>query len=114
MAQQEVEAVELNRIRRDALRILIRLGLGTYEQSGPQRNIFIPESRVAWATIVNELIKEGYRPVSPETYAETCGKTPDEVRASIEDDGTLFVLRYEESSLVPLPEKEVVLPDIEV
>jgi len=114
MSQKEVEKVELNRIQRDALRVLIRLGLGTYEQDGPQRNIFIPESRVAWATIVNELTKEGYRLVTPETYAEACGKTPNEVLALIRDSGTLFALRYGESSLVPLPEKDVMLPDIEV
>jgi len=113
MSQQEVEAVELNRIRRDVLRTLIRLGLGTYEQTGPQRNIFIPESRVAWSTIANELGKEGYRLVPPETYAEVCANTPDEVLALIEEAGTLFALRYGDSVLVPLPEKDVVLPDIE-
>ena len=51
--------------------------------------------------------------VPPETYAEVCANTPDEVLALIEEAGTLFALRYGDSVLVPLPEKDVVLPDIE-
>ena len=114
MSQLEVEAVELKRIQLDALRVLIRLGLGKHEQAGPQRNIFIPESRVAWSTVANELGKEGYWLVTPDAYADVCGNTPDEVLALVQEEGTLFALCYGELFLVPMPEKDVVLPDIEV
>jgi len=113
MQQWEVEMVELERIRREALCILIRHGLGTCQQAGPQRNILLPESRVAWATIANELAKVGYRLVPPAEYAGAQGKTTDEVTALMEKEGTLFALCYGDLCLVPMPEREVVLPEIE-
>lgn len=57
-------------MRREAVCIIIRAGLGTYDLRGPSRNILEPESRVAWATVVNDLGSEGYRLVTPEEYAE--------------------------------------------
>jgi len=114
MQRHEVETVDQERVRRDALRILIRLGLGNYELQGPQRNILIPESRVALSTVASELGNEGYRLVTPAEYADACGSTPEGVLALVYEDGTLFALGYRESLLVPLPEKDAVLPDIEV
>ncbi|OHB32498.1 MAG: hypothetical protein A2X84_04335 [Desulfuromonadaceae bacterium GWC2_58_13] len=51
--------------------------------------------------------------VPPAEYAGAQGKTTDEVTALMEKEGTLFALCYGDLCLVPMPEREVVLPEIE-
>ncbi|BCS54577.1 hypothetical protein [Geobacter sp. SVR] len=114
MEQQLTEPVDLERMKRDAICIIIRVGLGEYRLTGPQDNIMTPESRVAWATVVHELQGEGYALVSPEEYAEETGLAPDAVTALIHEQGSLFALAYRDELVVPLPRKEAVLPVIEV
>jgi len=111
------EAVDLERIRHDAVLVIIRLGLGPYTLSGPGQNVLEPESRVVWATVANELSGEGYTMVSPEEYAAASGITVEEVLMRVWHEGTLFALAYgageEKGLLVPLPEKEDLLSPIE-
>ncbi|HTG82470.1 MAG TPA: hypothetical protein VL949_11035 [Geobacteraceae bacterium] len=114
---RERTAVTLERVRHDAVLIIIRLGLGHYELTGPRDNILEPESYVVWATVANELAGEGYVMVSPAEYAEACGTTVDEVLAEIRGEGGLFALAYRAEGasgmVVPLPEKEELLPEIQ-
>ena len=114
MEERSTEPVELDRVRRDAACVIIRIGLGGYQLAGPAENVLIPESHVAWATVAHELEGEGYRLVSPEEYAETTGTPLGEVIDGIEQAGSLFAVRYRNSVLVPLPQKEAILPDIDV
>ncbi|HEY3307979.1 MAG TPA: hypothetical protein VGJ93_05960 [Desulfuromonadaceae bacterium] len=114
MEQHLTEPVELERIRRDATCIIIRVGLGPYELRGPQENILVPESRVAWATVVHDLQGEGYVLVTPEEYAEATGASTDEVTGQINEQGSLFAIAYDQELVVPLPQKEAVFPDIGV
>jgi hypothetical protein len=111
---QMVEPVELARIRRDAICVIIRLGLGGYALQGPAENILLPESYVAWATVMNELGNEGYRLVTAEEYAATSGTGVSEVLAQVHAQGGLFALVYDAFLVVPLPEKEAILPEIEI
>jgi hypothetical protein len=114
MTKQLFEAVELARIRRDAICVIIRLGLGGYTLQGPAENVLVPESYVAWSTVVNELGNEGYRLVTAETYAAASGTAVEEVLARVFSQGSLFALAHEPFLVVPLPEKEAVLPEIEI
>ena len=114
MERRLTEAVELERVRRDTVCIIIRVGLGGYDLRGPQDNILVPESHVAWATVVNDLQGEGYVLVTPEEYAEATGTGTSEVAAKIDKEGSLFAIAYGESLVVPLPLKEAVFPTIEV
>jgi len=107
------ETVELERISHDAVLIIIRLGLGSYELKGPGRNVLEPESRMVWATVVNELAGEGYTMVTPEEYAETCGLSGEEVMVRVWQEGSIFALWYGEDIRLPLPMKEALLPVIE-
>lgn len=115
----ETETVDLERIRHDAVLVIIRLGLGRYELKGPGGNILEPESRVAWATVANELGGEGYTLVSPSEYADTFDLSEEEVLARVWGEGSLFALAYGDEAgsgaglLVPLPEKGVVFPVID-
>jgi len=109
-----MESVELERVRRDAACIIIRVGLGGYDLRGPQDNIIVPESHVAWSTVVHDLQGEGYELVTPEEYAEATGTGMNEVAAKIHEEGSLFAIVYGESLVVPLPQKEAVLPAMEV
>lgn len=114
MAERIMEPVELERLRRDAVCVIIRLGLGGYRLQGAAENILVPESYVAWATVKSELGNEGYILVTPEEYADACEMEITEVLAQVHQKGDLFALVYEEEIVVPLPEKEAVLADIEV
>jgi hypothetical protein len=114
MEQQSMEPVVLERVRRDATCIIIRVGLGGYELQGPSGNILVPESRVAWATVVHDLEAEGYRLVALEDYIEATGAGRDEVMDRIHKDGSLFAIVYGDDLVVPLPQKEEVFPDLEV
>jgi hypothetical protein len=109
-----MEPVELDRVRRDAACIIIRVGLGSYELQGPADNILVPESYVAWKTVVNDLQGEGYFLVTPEEYAGETGISVDEVKEGIESSGSTFALVYRDALVVPLPRKEEVLADIDV
>lgn len=109
-----IEPVVLERLRRDATCIIIRLDLGGFELRGPARNLLVPESRVAYATVRHELAAEGYGLVAPQTYADVCGLALEEVQARLHREGSLFALVYGDETLVALPEKEAVLPEIEV
>lgn len=111
--EQHMERVELERLRQDATCIIIRVGLGDYELLGPNRNILVPESRVAWSTVANDLQGEGYRLVTPEEYGEETGTPADEVLALIHERGELFALTFRDETVVPLPHKEALLPPIE-
>ncbi|WP_298266475.1 hypothetical protein [Geobacter sp.] len=97
-------------IRNSAVRIIIRLALGNYLLRGPGGNILELESRVAWATAVNELQNEGYLMVTPQEYAAASGLTEAEVVEQVEDEGSLFALFFpsegEQGMVVPL-EREV-------
>src|SRR4051812_28616249 len=108
MEERSMEPVELERVRRDAACIITRVGLGGYELQGPAENILVPESRVAWATVLHDLEGEGYRLVTPEEYAEETGTAIDEVTGRMQREGSLFVLSYGDNLVVPLPEKEAV------
>ncbi len=112
--ERTVEAVERERLRKDAICVIIRAGLGDYALRGPAENILEPESHVAWSTVKSDLENEGYRLVTPEEYAATQNVKTVEVLAEVQEKGSLFALVYGESMVVPLPEKERVLPDIEV
>lgn len=114
MELQNTEPVELERVRKDAACIIIRVGLGGYELTGPQDNILIPESRVAWATVVHDLEGEGYVLVTPNEYAELTCMPVEDVNIKINQQGSLFALSYRDEKVVPLPRKEVVLPEIEI
>ena len=111
------EAVDVAGVRHDAVLIIIRLGLGLYELSGPGQNVLEPESRVVWATVASELAGEGYAMVSPGDYGAACGIPEEEVLMRVWHKGTLFALAYgsgeEALLLVPLPEKEDLLPRME-
>ena len=110
------ERVTVERIRHDATLIIIRLGLGGYELKGPLANVLEPESYVACSTVLNELAGEGYALVSPESYAEHCAVTGEEVAAMVWEEGSLFALACRSAGepwlVVPLPEKESLLPEI--
>ena len=114
MAEAMVEPVVLDRLRREAICVITRLGLGNYQLRGIEQNILVPESYVAWATVQNELANEGYHLVTPEVYAATSGLSSVEVQAQIYARGGLFALNYGEALVVALPEKEAILPEIEV
>lgn len=114
MEQQNTEPVELERVRKDATCIIIRVGLGSYELSGPQDNILIPESRVAWATVVHDLEGEGYVMVTPTEYAEVTCMPVDDVNIKIHQQGKLFGVSYRDEMVVPLPQKEAVFQEMEV
>jgi hypothetical protein len=114
MEQQNTEPVELERVRKDAACIIIRVGLGSYELAGPQDNILIPESRVAWATVVHDLEGEGYVMVTPNEYAEVTCTAVEDVDIKIKQQGNLFAVSYRDEMVVPLPRKEAVLPEIKV
>lgn len=114
MAENIFEPVVLERLRRDAICVITRLGLGTFAQQGPAQNILVPESYVAWATLQNELGNEGYRLLAPDAYAEASGLSRAEVLARLHEQGTLFALVYEDFVVVALPEKAAILPEIEV
>lgn len=107
------EAVELERVRHDAILVIIRLGLGGYELKGPGRNVLEPESRVVWATVANELAGEGYAMVTPEEYAQACDLSREEVQEQVWVGGNLFALWYGDETLLSLPIKEAMLPVIE-
>lgn len=115
----ETETVDLERVRHDAVLVIIRLGLGRYELKGPGRNVLEPESRVAWATVANELRGEGYEMVSPAEFADSFAMSEEEVLALVWREGSLFALAYGDEAgsgaglLVPLPEKGVVFPAID-
>jgi hypothetical protein len=105
-----LETVILEEIRKSAIRIAIRLGLGEFLVRGPQNNVLELESRVAWATVTAELMNEGYILIAPEEYAKAYGLAPDEVINRIEKEGSLFALIYEGAgatlTAVPLPVRE--------
>ena len=107
------ETVDLERVRHDAVLVIIRLDLGTYELRGPTGNVLEPESRVVWATVVNELGKEGYAMVSPAEYAAGCDLSEEEVLGLVWRDGTLFAVAFGDEISVPLPMKDSLLPEIE-
>ena len=107
------EKVDLEQVRHDAVLVIIRLDLGHYELRGPARNVLEPESRVVWATVVNELGKEGYAMVSPAEYAAGCDMNEEEVLALIWQDGSLFAVAFGDEISVPLPLKDSLLPKIE-
>ena len=100
----------IDEIRNSTVRIVIRLALGNYLLRGPGDNIVELESRVAWATTVNELQNEGYVMVTPQEYAAACGLTEAEVVEQVEDEGSLFGLFYpsegEQGMVVPLEREE--------
>jgi hypothetical protein len=102
------DVVQLEEVMESARRIIIRLDVGSFEISGPRRNILDVESRVAFSTAVNELYKEGYQMVPPEQYAESCGIDVEAVDRKIHQEGGLFLLRYREGErrdeAVPLEE----------
>jgi hypothetical protein len=105
------EKVVIEKIRRSAELIIIRLGLGIFTRSGPGANILEVESRPAWAATVSELGNEGYAMTSPEGYAAACGVTTKEVEKMIRQQGSLFAVVYAPDTggmevAVPLPKKE--------
>lgn len=114
MAEKMVEPVVLERLRRDAVCVITRLGLGNFQLQGAAENILMPESYVAWATLQNELGNEGYGLVTPEDYAAACGLSSTEVQTKIYEQGSLFALSYGDFVVVALPEKAAILPEIEV
>jgi len=114
MTEWTIEPVELERLRKDAICVIIRLGLGGYDLRGPAENMLVAESHVAWSTVKSELGNEGYCLLTPEEYADTCGVETMEVLAQVHERGSLFALVYGDQVLVPLPEKEAILPDMEV
>jgi|SRR6185369_593827 len=109
----ETEKVDLEQVRHDAVLVIIRLDLGGYELRGPASNVLEPESRVVWATVVNELGNEGYVMVSPTEYAASCDMNEEEVLALIWRDGTLFAVAFGDETSLPLPLKNSLLPKIE-
>lgn len=113
-AGRTMEAVKLERLRKDAICVIIRVGLGGYGLQGPADNILVPESYVAWTTVKHELENEGYRLATPEEYAGAREMTPAEVLDQVHGWGSLFAVVYGEHMVVSFPEKEEVLSDIEV
>jgi hypothetical protein len=107
------DKVDLERVRHDGELVIIRLDLGHYELRGSARNVLEPESRVVWATVVNELGKEGYTMVSPAEYAAGCNLSEEDVLALIWRDGTLFAVAFGDEISVPLPQRNSFLPEIE-
>jgi len=105
-----MEPVVLWVIVDSAIRIAIRLALGEFILRGPHNNVLEVESRVAWATVVTELGKEGYAMVLPGEYAAEYALTPEAVSAMIERDGSLFALVCTSAGntflAVPLAERE--------
>lgn len=89
-----MKPVAIDEIGNSAIRIVIRLGLGTYTIRGPAGNIFEPESRAAWSAVVNELGNEGYVMVSTEEYGAARRLAAPEVLAQVEGGGSLFALVY--------------------
>jgi hypothetical protein len=114
MTENMVEPVVLERLRRDAVCIITRIGLGEFKLLGAAENILVPESYVAWATLQNELGNEGYCLVAPDAYAAACGLSSAEVQAQLHEQGTLFALSYGDFVVVALPEKTAILPEIAV
>jgi len=114
MAENMMEPVVLERLRRDAVCVITRLGLGEFALQGPAQNILVPESYVAWATVQNELGNEGYSLLAPDDYAESSGLSRAEVQAQLHEQGTLFALGYGDFLVVVLPEKVAILPEIAV
>lgn len=114
MENKAMEPVELDRVRREAVCIIIRAGLGVYDLRGPAENILEPESRVAWATVINDLGLEGYRLVTPEEYVAKTGMETGDIIDGINRKGSLFALTYGDLIVIPLPYKEKILPDIVV
>jgi hypothetical protein len=114
MKDPRVESVTLERLRNEAICVILRLALGLYELQGPLQNLLIPESYVAWSTVKSALENEGYDLVTPNDYASACGVEISEVMAQIYDQGSLFALIYKEFIVVPLPEKAVGLPGIQI
>ncbi|SNB46222.1 hypothetical protein [Geobacter sp. DSM 9736] len=114
MEQPEMEPVELDRVKRDAACVIIRVGLGSYDLQGPAENVLVPESHVAWSTVINDLQGEGYFFVTPGEYADMEGISEDEVHDRVEKEGCLFGLMYRDSLVVPLPRREALLPHIDV
>ena len=114
MAGNMVEPVVLARLRRDAVCVITRLGLGNFQLLGAAENILVPESYVAWATLQNELGNEGYCLLAPDAYAAASGLSSAEVQARLHEQGTLFALSYGDFVVVALPEKAAVLPEIKV
>jgi hypothetical protein len=102
------DVVQLEEVMESARRIIIRLDVGSFEISGPRRNILDVESAVAFSTAVNELYKEGYLMVTPEQYAENYEMDLDAVDQKIHQEGGLFLMRYREGDrrdeAVPLEE----------
>lgn len=105
-----MEPVVLGVIVDSAIRIVIRLALGEFLLMGPHKNILEVESRVAWATVVTELEKEGYAMVPPGEYGAEYALDPDAVSTMIERDGSLFALVCKTVGktllAVPLAERE--------
>lgn len=102
--------VVIEDLRDSAIRIVIRLDLGGFLVRGVHGNVLQVESRVAWSTVMAELLKEGYVMVSPEEYGDRYGHSPDSVSAMIEGDGSLFALSFPSAGVtllaVPLAERE--------
>ncbi|WP_298434834.1 hypothetical protein [Geobacter sp.] len=102
--------VAIDDVRNSAVRIIIRLALGNYLLRGPGGNILELESRVAWATVVNELHNEGYVMVTLQEYAAACSLTEAEVVEQVEEEGSLFALFFpsegEQGMVVPLEREE--------
>jgi len=107
-----MEPVVLGVIVDSAIRIAIRLALGEFLLRGPNKNILEVESRVAWATVVTELEKEGYAMVLPGEYAKEYVLDPDAVTVMIERDGSLFALACTSAGIpylaVPLAERRAI------
>ena len=114
MTVNMIEPVVLERLRRDAICVITRLGLGNFALQGPAENILVPESYVAWATVQNELGNEGYSLLAPDAYAEARGLSIAEVLSQLHEQGTLFALVYGDFVVVALPEKVAILPEIKV
>lgn len=114
----ETQPVSVERVKQDAVRVIIRLGLGNYDVKGPLENVLFPESYVAWSTVVNELGREGYGMVTLLEYEELHGVPERQALAEIWEAGTLFAVAHENngrlSLAVPLPEQDMVLPNIEI
>jgi len=107
-----MEPVDLGVVADSAIRIATRLALGEYVLRGPYGNILEVESRVAWATVITELEKEGYALVPPLEYSLEYGLAPEVVSAMIEVEGSLFAVSWTSSGIsqlaVPLAEREVI------
>jgi hypothetical protein len=109
----DIEKVTPERARNDAVLVIIRLGLGNYELKGPCRNVLETESRVAWATVTNELANEGYALGTVGEYGAICNMSPEEVLSLVWKEGCLFALQYGDEVRVALPGKVPILPEME-